>query len=155
MAPTPTWTPTGQKPRFGDLRKRVREDGIEVVSIVYRSEVSPDGNVIRYFALDSRTVNSVDGVQSAIASLEGLREHHYVSFPVYDEASGVSLPTDGTTHEIELRIGNRHTTFPLTLGYRMSSGWPIRFILVAGALGALLASIAWAAYMRGARQAGL
>ena len=76
-------------------------------------------------------------------------DRHYVVLPTIDPSTGVSLPLDGTLHDIELHVGDQRTTFPFAVNYSPpSNDSPFKYVVGLAGLIALLASVGFYVYTR-------
>jgi len=97
------------KPQLAALRKTARKDDVSVDAVIWKTDVSADGEVVTNLAPGARTLSMASDVGPALREVFAhATSRYYATFP------GDTLPWDGTSHDIAVRLG--HTDLqPLAL----------------------------------------
>jgi hypothetical protein len=84
------------------LKKQALSQGTELFAIVYRSAVSPEGEIVSRFARTT-TVASTANLAAALTAIAiRLGQRYYVTFPAVDAATHQALPWDGKPHDLTI-----------------------------------------------------
>lgn len=95
------------KPVLADLKKKCKAENIQLFAIVYkpREELNERPQVITSLVPNARLVRSKDDIAAALAEIvESMKNRYYVTFPGFDDKTGVSLPWDGKDHDLTVSI---------------------------------------------------
>jgi hypothetical protein len=90
------------KPQLLAIKKQASQQQISSYAIIYKSVISPEENVITTLVPGAVTMNSIDGVGSALAAaVDRITDRYYVTFDARD------LPWDGHSHDLTLAVAGR------------------------------------------------
>jgi len=105
------------KAQLVDLKKQAAKQNIDLFAVIYKSQVSAEGNVITTMIPGAKTVNSIDGIASEMSAIiERMKDRYYVVFPGYDKKLKVGLPWDGKEHELVIKIDQKELEpFPVVM----------------------------------------
>ena len=93
------------KSQLADLKKQASAQGIQLFAIIYKSAVSTEGSVITTMIGNAKTVNSIEGISSELSGIiSRMADRYYLTFPGFDEKTGVGLPWDGKDHDLVIKI---------------------------------------------------
>lgn len=130
-----------------DLRSRAREHHIELFGIIYKDAISAEGNVITSMIPSARTVSSGEAIAVELGNIIArMADRYYLTFPGYDENTGIGLPWDGRDHSLVLTIDHADLDpFTLTLApqwqpLRGGFAWIITSTIAASAMLLLIAT---------------
>ncbi len=106
---------------LAQLKKDAAKQNIQLFAVIYKSAVSTEGNVITTMIPTAKTVNSIDGIATELnAIIARMAERYYLTFPGYDEKTGVGLPFDGKDHDLTVKIDQQDLD-PITVS--LSPKW--------------------------------
>ena len=89
------------KVELAQVARQVHTDRVDVLSVIYKSPVSSDSEVIRTAFPDAVTVNNRDAIAIALGThLHRFTDRSYVTF------ADDRLPWDGREHSFVLRLGD-------------------------------------------------
>jgi len=93
------------KPALVELKKQALKQGVQLFAIIYKDSISDQGAVITTMIPTAKTVNSADGIASELnAIIARMADRYYLTFPGFDEKTGMYLPFDGKEHDLVLKI---------------------------------------------------
>jgi len=107
--------PEAAKGQLANLKKQASADKIQTFAIIYKGQLSDPGNVITAMIPNATTVDSAEGIATAIKSiLARMADRYYLTFPGYDPKTKAQLPWDGKEHELVIKI-DKDETEPVTV----------------------------------------
>jgi hypothetical protein len=118
-------------PRLRQLAARALRSNIDIMAIISRSELSPDGNIISSLTSQWSTAESAASLRAELERIVASRERYVVEF------SGVRL--DGVERDVKIHAGSSSAPLRLSLGthcrFGSTSGEPPWMIIVVFAIG--------------------
>lgn len=105
------------KSALADLKKQANKQNIQLFAVIYKDQISGEGSVITTMIPTAKTVGSIDGIAAELSSIVArMADRYYLTFPGYDEKTGVGFPWDGRDHDLVLKIDQTDMDpFTLTL----------------------------------------
>ncbi|MEO8845332.1 MAG: FHA domain-containing protein [Kofleriaceae bacterium] len=93
------------KAQLADYKKQANAQKIQMFAIIYKSAVSSEGAVITTLIGNAKTVNSIEGIANELNNIiTRMADRYYLTFPGFDEKTGVGLPWDSKDHDLTIRI---------------------------------------------------
>lgn len=105
------------KAALADLKKQASKQNIQLFAVIYKDQISGEGSVITTMIPTAKTVGSIEGIAAELSGIIArMADRYYLTFPGYDEKTGVGLPWDGRDHDLVLKIDQTDLDpFTLTL----------------------------------------
>ena len=98
--------PDAARSQLVELKNQARNNNIDLFAVIYKSPLSPEGNVITTMIPGAKTVNSIDGIASEMSAIiERMKDRYYVIFPGYDRKLKAGLTWDNKAHDLIVKIG--------------------------------------------------
>jgi hypothetical protein len=106
------------KTQLAELKRQAGKQNIDVFAVIYKSNISAEGNVITTMIPGAKTVNSIDGIASELSGIiERMKDRYYLVFPGYDKKLKAGLTWDGKEHDVIIKIDQKELEpFTLALG---------------------------------------
>ncbi len=112
------------KSQLVELKKQAAKQNIDLFAVIYKSQISLEGNVITTMIPGAKTVNSIEGIASEMSGIiERMKDRYYLVFPGYDKKLKAGLTWDGKEHDIIVKIDQKELE-PFTLA--LQPPWSVK-----------------------------
>jgi hypothetical protein len=102
--------PEAAKGQLANLKKQAAAERVQTFAIIYKTSFSLPGNGITAMIPNATTVDSAEGIATAIkAILARMADRYYLTFPGFDPRTKAHLPWDGKEHELVVKIDKDDT----------------------------------------------